>query len=405
MATERNPLLLQSTRTPIALGGRAQQLFTPFCNLAFRNLPVYPFGATIFVLLMRLLGTAIRRALYAFVCTFPLLLAPICCAQEETIPAPLPVYEFHSGFWLNLHHTLYRVARAQRSSAPAAGPASAGIANLTGTEQRAWSSAVAFYAKTYGDKDLTVSLEMILIKNQLGDFETCEDLAGLKRRSCDAGLPAKLTEVLDAAAPVYRAHLWQEHDRANRRWIAAVAPLVRRNGLDLAHRLAEIYQTNWPRNRIRVDVSSYASATGAYTTVEPLRVTVSSVDARNQGAEALEVLFHEASHGIADSVQDAIFRECRQREKPIPRDLWHALLFYTTGEVIRPVALNAEDSARTPSAGSATTYSGYVPYAVREGLYKRGWENYLRVLTQYWQPYLDGNVTFEDAIAHMVSAL
>jgi hypothetical protein len=48
---------------------------------------------------------------------------------------------------------------------------------------------------------------------------------------------------------------------------------------------------------------------------------------------------------------------------------------------------------------------GYVPYAVREGLYKRGWENYLRVLTQYWQPYLDGRVEFSDAIAHMVSAL
>ena len=157
------------------------------------------------------------------------------------------------------------------------------------------------------------------------------------------------------------------------------------------------------KERIRVDVTSYASATGAYTTLEPLRVSVSSVDARNQGPEALEVLFHEASHGIADSVQDAIFRECRQREKPIPRDLWHALLFYTTGEVIRPVALNAADSARAPSSGSS--YSGYVPYAVREGLYKRGWENYLRVLTQYWQPYLDGNVTFEDSIAHMVSAL
>jgi hypothetical protein len=148
-----------------------------------------------------------------------------------------------------------------------------------------------------------------------------------------------------------------------------------------------------------VDVTAYASSTGAYTTLDPLRVTVSATDARNQGAEALEVLFHEASHGIADTVEDAIFRECRQRDKPIPRDLWHALLFYTTGEVIRPVALDAASSA--PGAGS----SGYVPYAVREGLYKRGWENYLRILTEYWQPYLDGRVDFSDAIAHMVSAL
>ena len=50
---------------------------------------------------------------------------------------------------------------------------------------------------------------------------------------------------------------------------------------------------------------------------------------------ALEVLFHEASHGIAEPVEQAIVRECHQRDKAIPRDLWHALVFYTTGEVIR----------------------------------------------------------------------
>lgn len=381
-------------------------------------LPPRAIGATIVVLLMRNLGILISRkfglglCLLLFVaalCVVGAVCTPVVAAQDELPPPPLPVYEFHSGFWLNLHHTLYRQARLQRASGTAASaaastpvnpsvnsPPSGSMANLSPAEQRAWSAALAFYAKTYADKDLTVSLEMILIKNQLGDFETCDDLSGLKKKSCDAGLPGKLTEILTTAAPVYRAHLWPEHDRANRRWIAAVAPLVRRNGVDLSHRLAEIYQTNWPKDRIRVDVTSYASSTGAYTTQEPLRVTVSSSDPRNQGPEALEVLFHEASHGIADLVQDAIYRECRQRDKPIPRDLWHALLFYTTGEVIRPLGLDGPDKSNS---------SGYVPYAVREGLYKRGWENYLRVLTQYWQPYLDGSVSFDDAVAHMVSAL
>ena len=359
------------------------------------DLPRYSFGATIIVLLMRPLGMPTGPALLLLICLLPLFCPPIASSQDEVPASPLPVFEFHSGFWLNLHHTLYRQARLQRSANSAV--ANSAMSNLSPAELRAWSAAIAFYGKTYADQDLTVSLGMILIKNQLGDFETCEDLAGVRKKSCDAGLPAKLTEILNTAAPVYRAHLWPEHDRANRRWIAAVAPLVRRNGVDLSHRLAEIYQTNWPKERIRVDVTSYASSTGAYTTLDPLRVTVSSTDARNQSAEALEVLFHEASHGIADSVQDAIFRECRQREKPIPRDLWHALLFYTTGEVIRPLSFSGSDTN-----GSR---SGYVPYAVREGLYKRGWENYLRVLTQYWQPYLDGSVTFDDSIAHMVSSL
>lgn len=314
-------------------------------------------------------------------------------AQTDASIAPLPVFEFHSGFWLNLHHTLYRQARQQRTtgSSPIAS-----LGNLSPTEQKAWDAAIAYYTQTYAAKDLLFSLDLVLIKNQLGDFETCDDLAGSRKRTCDAGLPKRLTEALDSAAPIYRAHLWADHDRTNRRWIAAVAPLVRRSGVDLSHRLAEIYQTDWPRERIRVDVTAFANASGAYTTLDPLRVTVASTDARNQGPEALEILFHEASHGISDSVQDAILRECRQRDKPVPRDLWHALLFYTTGEIIRPTVVTSDQSPAK---------AGYVPYAVREGLYKRGWENYLRVLTDFWQPYLDGKTSFDDAIAHMVSAL
>src|SRR5215471_15475202 len=240
----------------------------------------------------------LMRPAATFVPTFFFLLVvlafllPAGASSQEPLPPPLPVFEFHSGFWLNLHHTLYRQARSQRSLSTAsdAGAPSLSTSNLSSAEARAWNAALAFYASTYADKDLTVSLEMTLIKNQLGDFETCEDLTGAKKKSCDAGLPAKLTEALTAAAPVYRAHLWPEHDRANRRWIASVAPLVRRNGVDLSHRLAEIYLTNWPKDRIRVDVTSYAGSTGAYTTLDPVRVTISSSDQRNQGPEALEVL-------------------------------------------------------------------------------------------------------------------
>jgi hypothetical protein len=171
----------------------------------------------------------------------------------------------------------------------------------------------------------------------------------------------------------------------------------------LSERLADIYQTRWPHKKIRVDVVAYANWAGAYTTVDPLRVTISSLDQRNQGAQALEVLFHEGSHGIAEAVQTAIIRECRQRDKPIPRDLWHALVFYTTGEVIRTVL--AGYSATQGDKGGSVPGNGYTAYAVREGLYQRGWKNYLDLLQRFWQPYLDGKASFDDAIARMVSAL
>ena len=331
-------------------------------------------------------------------------------SQIDSAYGPLPVFELHSGFWINLHHTLYDEAR-QRGPAgshstkgsaakPALQVSPEAKATLTPAEQRAWEEAVSYYAANYADKDLLFSTELILLKNQLGDFEECDELSGAKKKVCDAGLPSKFTQILEAAAPVYRAHQWPAHDRANRSWILRVAPLVREQGVGLSQRLADIYQTRWPTEKIRVDVTAFANWAGAYTTLDPLRVTISSTDSRNQGAAALEVLFHEASHGIAQPVQQAINRECRQREKPIPRDLWHALIFYTTGEVIKPV-MNAESDA----ADSSTASGEYTPYAKREGLYARGWENYLKLLTRYWQPYLDGRATFSDAIARMVSAL
>jgi hypothetical protein len=359
-----------------------------------------------------------RRAYTRFIIPLlPLvLLAPVRMGanpyQSGSTYGPLPVFELHSGFWINLHHTLYHEAK-QRAAASAPGKSTKTFEpglktspeakpTLSATEEKSWADAVAYYAANYADKDPLFTTELIQLKNQLGDFEDCDELSGKNKKFCDAGLPPKLAQVLEAAAPVYRAHLWPEHDRANRRWILRVAPLVIEQGVGLSERLADIYQTHWPRQKIRVDVTAYANWAGAYTTVDPLRVSIASLDSRNQGEEALEVLFHEASHGIAEPVQDAIIRECRQRDKAIPRDLWHALIFYTTGEVIRPV-LASETSSAGP--GSHVSAGGYTPYAVREGLYERGWKDYLDVLQRFWQPYLDGRATFSDAVARMVSSL
>src|SRR6267378_6959237 len=361
-----------------------------------------------------------------------LLLGPAIAAapQVDVTYGPLPVFELHSGFWINLHHRLYEEARQRRNVEPVGTPKSGKTGKptlqiapdskiaLSSSEQHAWENAISYYAANYANKDLLFNTELLLLKNQLGDFETCDELSGAKKKPCDAGLPANLTQILEGAAPVYRAHRWPADDRANRAWIKRVAPLVREQGVGLSHRLADIYQTRWPTEKIRVDVVRFANSAGAYTTLDPLRVTISSIDPRNQDAAALEILFHEASHGIAQPVEQAIIRECRQREKPIPRDLWHALIFYTTGEVIKPIMdaqadLPKDDAPAGSSGGSGMPDTGsrgsqggeYTPYAKRERLYDRGWESYLKLLTQYWQPYLEGRATFDDAIAHMVSAL
>jgi len=356
-----------------------------------------------------------RRLLSFWVMLFLVAAAPLTRAQEvESNLGPLPVFEFHSGFWVNLHQFLYYQARLREATpeARASGGKSGGPAlkqtplTLTPDEQKTWEQAIAYYRKNYADKDPQINLDLILLKNQLGDFEDCNELLGKKKRACDAGLPGNVGVILEAAAPIYRNHWWPDQDRANRRWVARVAPLVREQGVGISQRLADIYQSTWPDEKIRVEVCAYANAAGAFTTLDPLRVTISSTDARNQGANALAVLFEESSHGISTPVKDAIARECRQRDKPIPRDLWHALILYTTTEVLRPVLEDASPETKSADGGSsqkAKTIRAHSELA--DKFAQRGWVEYLRLIEVYWQPYMDGKATFEDAIAHLVSAI
>ena len=86
-------------------------------------------------------------------------------------------------------------------------------------------------------------------------------------------------------------------------------------------------------------------------------------------------------------MRDAIAKELEAQHKSA-RDLWHALLFFTSGEVVKK-RLGAD----------------YVPYAYRNGLYDRGWGAFRKALEQHWVPYLQGRVTFDAAIRDVVKAL
>jgi len=341
------------------------------------------------------------------------------------IQGPVPAFEFHSGFWINLHHFLYQQARLYKSTpqsiprpalklegsgtkepatsanslGPTPGSGQAPTEALTEEERQSWAAALDYYAGNLSGHDLFVNGDMVQIKNRLAELETCPNLSGRVPPQCVSGLRPELIAALEVAAPVYRARWWAEHDRANRSWIASVSLLVRQMGGRLAQQLASVYQTDWPAGRLRVDVTFNAGPFGAYTSLDPLHLTISSTDPRNQGPAALEVLFHEASHALAGAVRDLIVRECRQRGKPIPRYLWHALLFYTTGEIVKRTL--AKDFS-VPDAGAR---GNYTPYAYKFGLYARGWQNYQRVLERYWQPYLDGKADFDGAVARLVSAL
>lgn len=331
--------------------------------------------------------------------------APVHAQFEEPSAEP-PVIEFHSGFWVNLHHFLYLEARLrdagntrafsqpEYASDPPAG-------DLTPAERTAWNVALDAYSKDWAGRNLLQNGDMTVINDRLSDLENCTDISAQATPDCAAGLRPDLVNVLMEAAPVYRAHWWTEQNRENRDWIAGVTPLIHNLGSDLAMQLVRVYRQAWPATRLRVDVAWYAGPEGSYTTLLPPHVTIASHDSRNQGLFAFEMLFHEASHMLAGAVNEDIERRCRDLGKPIPRDLSQALLLYTTGELVRREVAASPALAGT-TRGAAALYTNY---AIRNGLYDHGWAVYQVALEKFWQSYLDGRLDFDTAIARIVGTL
>ncbi len=251
---------------------------------------------------------------------------------------------------------------------------------LTPSQAEAWSRALGYYAEAFRGKDL-LQRDMAAIKNALSD--SGNDFS-LEERNLDPDI----VKVLEAAAPVYRILWRREHDPSNRAWIRRLRPLLTEHEEVLKERLATVYATAWPERAIRVDIVFHANWAGAYTTLYPTRITIASSDHNRPAAEGLETLFHEASHALIGTIREAIGERTRSLGKLLPRrTLWHAVLFYSTGEIVR---------RRIP---------GYTPYALEHGLWERVWPDHLNVLEAAWKPYVDGNRELDAAIEALVDGL
>jgi len=164
--------------------------------------------------------------------------------------------------------------------------------------------------------------------------------------------------------------------------------------------LVRAYETEWPGQLIRVDISVYANWGGAYTNAETggqVHTVMSSVDPGYQGFAAIEMLFHEASHSMVDGetgrVAEAIQTQAKAHGIPVPNQLWHALIFYTAGEFAR------QDLSRVG-------VQDYRPYAEKQGLWERSsFRNYNGVLAIFWRAHMDGKLSLNDSVSQIVSAL
>ena len=132
---------------------------------------------------------------------------------------------FDDPFWLNLHHYLYVLGRAQaglpdsRRRAVAGAPAdqAEGLKALDEGEQRAWQTAVAAYAKGPSTRDAMFDGDMVALGSHA---------RGRWRPSQPGqrGVEPQVVDTLRRAAPLYRKAWWPGHERANQALITGLAP-------------------------------------------------------------------------------------------------------------------------------------------------------------------------------------
>ena len=307
-----------------------------------------------------------------------LLLCPAIWASAVMGAGP---FEFHSNFWLNLHHFLYE----QALHSPLPGN------ELKGAEKIAWSKALDFYRHSMIHHDLLFDPQMQSIDTGLTEKETLPKLVV-------SGADGGLSETLNSVAPIYRAHWWVNHDEANRRWIAAAAPMARRYSPLLMKQLTAAYEAAWPGKAIRVDLSEYANWAGAYTYTQgwgKIHEIVSSKETANQGYAALEILFHEATHGMvlsaAGRLAERIAAAAKSSGVKTPKDLVHIFIFYTAGEL-------------TSRALASDGVNDYIPYADKKGLYRQDWTHWHNSIQVYWKRHLDGSLPLDKAVNQIVAA-
>jgi len=258
---------------------------------------------------------------------------------------------------------------------------------MSKSDEANWNAAVSFYAAHFGTRRQHGDDELIQINDDLA--EQPYNRAHLN----PAGLSPELAAALQRAAVTYRKYWWPAHNESNANWIASQKERVQDLGPRLASAMTRDLQQPWPAEPIRVDVCHYVVDLGyAFTTTDPSHTTFSSFDPSKQDLSRFELLFHEASHTFADTIINALSAEGRAQHKDVG-DLWHAVLFYTSGVELRRL-LPAPEKA------------SFTPYAYLYGVYAGGnWPTYRRVLETDWQAYLDGKTEFTVAIHSMVAGL
>lgn len=295
-----------------------------------------------------------------------------------------PIFRFETDeFWLNLHHFLYVLGRAEAKERDASREAVAGApadeekglaaASLTDVERQTWRAAVTAYASGLSKKDTVFDEALPALTTALA---RAGDAPALPSQKADASaglgaIDAETRAILERVAPIYGRVWWPAHRASNQAWRTATQSLVDRHGRAILDFLTKAYGQQWPADGYAVHLSMWANWAGAYSTEGRLLVVSTNPGAGTHGLDGLETVFHEGMHQWDDGMVATIGQLASANNLPTPRRLSHALIFFTAGDAVKRFV------------------PAHVPYADANGLWS-GFAQSKPAIDEFWKPYLDG---------------
>jgi hypothetical protein len=308
----------------------------------------------------------------------------------RTPVATTPRFALYSDFDTNLNDALIAVGVARTFRKPElfrSGDEAACFDKLPLSARAAWEGAADYYAKVISPAEWN-GRPQYLVRVQLAGFDD-------EWSDADARQFVEIARSFRvSASPAYEACRWTARDEKNRRWIEDLKSRLASDGKKIAARVEQLYQKRWKGLPIPVDVVETVNWAGANSILRGPAGGHLLISTEYQGPAALEVVFHEASHILMDAgdpVRKALDKAARAAGFPLPDDLWHVVLFYTTGEAVR----------RTLDEGGK---QGYIPMLY--AMFDRGtWGNYRTALERSWRPYLDGQRTLREASTGLIETL
>lgn len=255
-------------------------------------------------------------------------------------PITTSYFEFHSNYWINLHHFLYQEAsgsQLRKLQEDGNGFLDIGEAEVHGkmgpAEQTTLEEAVAYYRDSLISRSLLFHLGHERVWLQAQDAHT---------QIPDTTFSKKYTDMLNGVSPVYRKYFWPLHLKQNRTVIEQQLEMIESFEKTVIPKMEGYAMKVWPaETKVRVDVTAYANYAGAYTAARPrFNIFVSSLDPSSETTSFVETILHEGSHllfNYGGPFREGISENFDQKklETPYPKHLWHAALFYLCGRSVQ----------------------------------------------------------------------